>query len=72
MKLCSFQKLCSLTLLPYVYNVHDRNFAPLHVLSSVLVPRYSDRHCPGPGGLKSEVVFIRKQYIVVLVLPVVP
>ncbi len=31
----TFQKLCSLTLLPYVYNVHNRNFAPSNVLSSV-------------------------------------
>ncbi len=34
----TFQKFCSLTLLPYhayVYNVHNRNVAPLNVLSSV-------------------------------------
>ncbi len=32
----TFQKLCSLTLLPYVYMVNNRKFAPLNVLSSVL------------------------------------
>ncbi len=31
----TFQKLCSLTLLPCVYNVHNRNFAPLNINDSV-------------------------------------
>ncbi len=33
----TFQKLCSLTLLSYIYMVHHRNFASLNVLSSELL-----------------------------------
>ncbi len=46
----TFQTLCSLTLLPYVYMVHNRNFAPLRVLSSV-------------GFLASRTAFINPNWL---------